>query len=88
MFKSVNFEKDQELNMFMLRINELTALNEKQMLQIAELKDQTESLNLEITKTISSSDISIQAFNQELRILKQELEKSRLREKQVISVFK
>jgi hypothetical protein len=66
------------------QINELETLNRSQILKINELKENIDELNTEVNQKTISSDKSIQALSMELRSHKQELEKSRNREKEVI----
>jgi hypothetical protein len=73
-----------EKNRLLKHINELETLNRSQIIKINELKENTDELNTEVNQKTISSDKSIQALSMELRSHKQELEKSRNREKEVI----
>lgn len=67
----------------MTRISELEAIKEKQCVKIAKLKEEIEMTNSEANKTRSSSDNVVHSLSQELRALKQDLEKYKERERQV-----
>ena len=73
-----------EKNRLLKQINELETLNRSQIIKINELKENIDELNTEVNQKTISSDKSIQALSMELRSHKQELEKSRNREKEVI----
>lgn len=67
----------------MTRISELEVIKEKQCVKIAKLKEEIEMTNSEANKTRSSSDNVVHSLSQELRALKQDLEKYKERERQV-----
>lgn len=81
--QSANSEITSEKLKLLTQINDLNSLNTSQKIKINELKEEIDNLNLELSKTSSSSDKSIQALSIELRSLKLEYEKSRSREKEV-----
>ncbi len=88
MRQAINLEQSVEKSKLFKQINELNSLNKSQIIKISELKDEIDNLNSEVAKTSTSSNKSIHALSTELRSYKQELEKSRNREKEVGSVLK
>ena len=76
-------DHEKEISKLIQRVAELEAIKEKQSLKIAKLKEEIESANSETNKTRSSSDNVVHSLSQELRALKQELEKYKDRERQV-----
>lgn len=78
-------DHEKEITRLLTRIAELEASKEKQAVKMAKLKEELESANCEANKTRSSSDTVVHSLSQELRALKQDLEKYKERERQVIS---
>lgn len=76
-------DHEKEISRLVARISELEATKEKQSIKIAKLKEEIESANSDANKTRSSSDSVVHSLSQELRALKQELEKYKERERQV-----
>ncbi|CAF0745813.1 unnamed protein product [Brachionus calyciflorus] len=83
-FKGKSTDQDKEISKLVSRISELESIKEKQTIKITKLKDQLESSSNEISKTRSSSDSTVQSLSQELRHLKQDLEKHEERERQLL----
>lgn len=77
-------DHEKEISKLIQRVAELEAIKEKQSLKIAKLKEEIESANSETNKTRSSSDNVVHSLSQELRALKQELEKYKDRERQLL----
>lgn len=67
----------------MEKISDLEAIKEKQSLKLAKYRDEIDSVSQEVNKTRNSSDSAVHALSQELRHLKQDLDKTLDREKQV-----
>ena len=65
------------------KISDLEAIKEKLSVKLAKLREEKDSASIEVTKTRTSSDSAVLALSQELRHLKQDLEKTTGREKQV-----
>ena len=65
------------------KINELESIKEKQSIKLAKYRDEIDNVSHEVSKTRTSSDSAVQALSQELRHLKQNLDKTLDREKQV-----
>lgn len=82
--QAINLEQSVEKSKLFKQINELNSLNKSQIIKISELKDEIDNLNSEVAKTSTSSNKSIHALSTELRSYKQELEKSRNREKELL----
>jgi phage-related minor tail protein len=61
----------------------LESAKEKQSIKLAKYREEIDSVSQEVNKTRSSSDTAVQALSQELRHLKQDLDKTLDREKQV-----
>lgn len=80
-------DHEKEISKLLSRISELENLKDKQSVKISKLKDEIESANSESNKTRSSSDNVVHSLSQELRVLKQDLEKYQERERQVIRFF-
>jgi hypothetical protein len=70
------------------RINELESVKDKQSVKLAKLKDDIESVNVEVSKTRCSSDTAVHSLSHELRVLKQDLERYQERERQVSQIRK
>lgn len=66
----------------------MESFKEKQSIKLAKYRDEIDSVSQEVNKTRSSSDSAVQALSQELRHLKQDLEKTLDREKQVKKIIK
>lgn len=75
---------EKEVSRLLNRIGELESIKDKQSVKLAKLKDDIESVNVEVCKTRNSSDGAVQSLSQELRLLKQDLERVQERERQVI----
>lgn len=80
-------DHEKEISKLLMRISELEATKEKQSVKIAKLKDEIEQTSCEANKTRSSSDNVVHSLSQELRALKQDLEKYKERERQVIIIM-
>ena len=76
-------KKDADIKNLLKKLDETSLQSDKQLVQINELKEQIDSVNLELSKTIGSSDEAISSLSKELRVLKQNLAKSESREKEV-----
>ena len=76
-------DQDKEIHKLVDRISELESVKEKQACKITKLRDELELLTKEVNKTRTSSDSTVGSLSVELRHLKQDLEKSQSREKQV-----
>ncbi len=61
----------------------MESAKEKQSIKLAKYREEIDSVSQEVNKTRSSSDTAVQALSQELRHLKQDLDKTLDREKQV-----
>ena len=85
--QTINSELTSEKLKLLAQINELNSSSTMQTIKINELREEIDNLNLELSKTSTSSDKSIHALSSELRTFKLELEKSRSREKEVILKF-
>ncbi|RNA25983.1 coiled-coil domain-containing protein, partial [Brachionus plicatilis] len=83
-FRGKSSDQDKEIARLISKISELESIKEKQSLKIAKLRDQLDSTNSEISKNRTSSDSTVQSLSQELRSLKQELEKRDDRERQLL----
>jgi hypothetical protein len=66
------------------KISELESIKEKQSIKITKLRDEMDSLSVEVSRTKDSSDGAVQSLSAELRHLKIELEKIQSREKQLL----
>lgn len=65
----------------------MNALNISQTIQINDLKEEIDNLNLDLSKSTTSSGKAIDALSKELRAFKQDLEKSKTREKEVKTIL-
>ncbi len=63
----------------------MESAKEKQSIKLAKYREEIDSVSQEVNKTRSSSDTAVQALSQELRHLKQDLDKTLDREKQIIT---
>jgi predicted nucleic acid-binding Zn-ribbon protein len=86
--KSRSNDQEKELKKLLDKINELESIKEKQSIKLAKYRDEIDSASQEVNKTRTSSDSAVQALSQELRHLKQDLDKTLDREKQVNIVSK
>lgn len=77
---------DQQKNIESLtaKITELNCVIEKISIKLAKMRDEKDSTCVEINQTRTSSDNAINALSQELRSIKQDLEKTSGREKQLL----
>ena len=62
----------------------MESIKEKQSIKITKLRDEMDSLSVEVNRAKDSSDGAVQSLSSELRHLKIELEKIQLREKQLL----
>jgi hypothetical protein len=69
------------------QINELEREKEKQLNKIMKLKEDVELANRDASKVRLSSDDAVAALSQELRQFKVDLDRLKLREKQVSLLF-
>ena len=83
--KTKSEEKNKEIGTLKRQLGENVVLIEKQTAAIGHLHDNLDASRIEIEKLKSASDKSIQDISIELRKNKQELENTKIREKQVIS---
>ena len=58
------------------KINELESIKEKQSIKLAKYRDEIDNVSHEVSKTRTSSDSAVQVLSQELRHLKQNLDKT------------
>lgn len=77
-------DQEKEIHKLIEKINDLESAKEKQSIRLAKYREEIDSVSQEVNKTRSSSDTAVQALSQELRHLKQDLDKTLDREKQLM----
>lgn len=77
-------DQQKEVHNLLDRIKDLECERNKNLNKIAKLKDDIDNCTNEISKTRDSSDNAVTALSQELRNYKQELDRYKQREKQVL----
>lgn len=82
-FKLRTKEQDTEMQRLIAKVGELESVKEKMSIKLAKLRDEKDYASQEVCKTRTTSDGAVNAISQELRHVKQDLEKTAGREKQV-----
>lgn len=77
-------DQEKEVNRLLGRIEELEGVKEKMSIKIAKLREEKDMASSEVCQTRSSSDNTVNAMSHELRCVKQDLEKTASREKQLL----
>ncbi len=83
-YKLRTCDQEKEIQKLAGKIGELESVKEKMSIKLAKLRDEKDFASDEVYKTRSSSDGVVNKLSQELRHVKQDLEKTYHREKQVI----
>ncbi len=86
-FRARSCEQEKEIDKLAGKIGELESVKEKMSIKLAKLRDEKDFASQEVCKTRSSSDGVVNKLSQELRHIKQDLEKTSNREKQVNGGF-
>ena len=78
-----NIQLEEEIKKLKLTIDQLESLNDKHLVRIGDLRDKIDTTNQDYSNTKTSSDQVISELSKELRVYKQDLEKTQQRERKV-----
>lgn len=77
-------DQDKEIAVLLCKIKDLECVKEKLSIKLVKLRDEKDNQTSEMCQTRTSSDSAVNALSHELRSLKQDLEKTTGREKQLL----
>lgn len=77
-------DQEKEIACLSSKISELESVKEKMSIKLAKLRDEKDLASSEVCQTRTSSDNAVNALSHELRNLKQDLDKTAGREKQLL----